>query len=166
VFFVPGYTLTKATFPEWRMRGSAALLRLLETFTLAFVLSVVVTILVGYLLLAATPGGFQAYYRNPVLEASLAGVAVVGFAVGWYRGAYRRVPPPRTASEAQPGSEGAWELSRELDRLGREERRLNHELRTRSSGSAEESVLRENLERIRARREELRTYREAEYGAQ
>src|SRR5271154_4391397 len=94
VFFVPGYTLTKATFPEWRLRGTDALLRVLETVTLALVLSVVLAILVGYALLAAAPGGFQASWSAPLLEACLAGVAVVGFVFGWYRGAYRRGPPP------------------------------------------------------------------------
>jgi hypothetical protein len=166
VFFVPGYTLTKATFPEWRLRGPTAPLRLLETVTAAFVLSVVLTILVGYLLLTAAPGGFQSYYSNPVLEVALAGVAAVAFAFGWARGAYRRDPPPPHVGDADPGSEGAWELTRELDRLAREERRLRHELRTGSSRRDEEAALQADLERVRARREELRLHREAEYGTQ
>ncbi len=164
VFFVPGYTLTKATFPEWRLRGSDALLRLLETVTLALVLSVVLTLLVGYALLAAAPGGFQAYWSDPLLEACLAGIAAVGFAFGWVRGAYRREPPPDPASEGEAGEDRAWELTRELERLGREERRLSHLLRTLGNDPAATGQFREELDHVRSMRAELQERREAEYG--
>jgi hypothetical protein len=163
VFFVPGYALTKATFPEWRVRGSNALLRLVEIVTLSFVLSVVLTVLVGYVLLVAAPGGFQAYWTDPVLEAALAGVAAVGVAAGWLRGAYRREPPPAPSPEGGTGDEGAWELTRELEELGREERRIAHALRTQKDNPNEEAQLREALDHLRARREQLREHREAEY---
>jgi Protein of unknown function (DUF1616) len=165
VFFLPGYTLTKATFPEWRVRGRVAFLRLLEFVTLALVLSVVLTVLVGYVLLTAAPGGFQAFWTDPVLEAVLAGTTVLGFVAGWMRGAYRREAPPAPARESAGGDEGAWELSRELDSLGRDERRVAHELRTRAGDPAQEARLREELDRIRVRREQLREHREAEYAA-
>jgi uncharacterized membrane protein len=165
IFFVPGYTLTRATFPEWRVRGPAALLRFLETVTLAFVLSVVLTILAGSALLAANPGGFQAYWTDPVLEGLLAAIALAGFVVGWFRGAYRRDPLPSPAVEPAAGEEGAWELTRELDELGREERRIAHTLRTGSPNAAEETRLRAELAQLRARRDELRERREAEYAS-
>src|SRR5271170_1051575 len=165
-FVVPGYTLTKALFPEWRIRGPEAPLRLVETLTLSLVLSVVLTVLVGYVLLTAAPGGFQAYWNDPVLEAALAGVAAVGFAAGWLRGAYRREPPvvaPPPASGA--GEEDAWEVMRELERLGREERRLNHHLRTHRDDPPELARLRQELDRVRALREQLQERREGEYAA-
>jgi Protein of unknown function (DUF1616) len=165
LFFVPGYTWTKATFPEWRLRGPEALLRLLETVTLAIVLSVVVTVLVGYVLLATAPGGFQAYWTDPVLEAVLGGLAAVGFAVGWYRGAYRREPPAPPPADTGTGEQGAWELTRELDRLGREERRLNHLLRTQTDDPGEVRRVRDELDRVKALRTELQRRREAEYGS-
>lgn len=162
VFFVPGYTLTKATFPEWRVRGSTAGLRLLETVSLAFVLSVVLTVVVGYGLLRVAPAGFQADWSDPVLEAALAGIAVVGFVAGWLRGAYAREPPASPVEEGA-GEEGAWELARELERLGREERRLTHRLRTLSGNPTEQTRLREELGEVNARREELQRHREGEY---
>jgi|HubBroStandDraft_1064217.scaffolds.fasta_scaffold333812_2 hypothetical protein len=164
VFFVPGYTLTKATFPEWRIRGPDALLRLVETVTLALVLSVVLTILVGYVLLAGAPGGFQAYWSDPVLETSLAAIAVVAFVFGWFRGAYRRDPPPAPTLETDAGEEGAWELTRELERLGREERRLNHLLRTRGGDPVAAGQVRDELNNIRSLRAQLQERREAQYG--
>jgi len=164
VFFVPGYALTRATFPEWRIRGRVALLRFLETVTLSFVLSVVLTVLVGSALLATNPGGFQAYWSDPVLEAVLTAVALAGFLVAWRRGAFSKTPPsvvPRPSDDV--GEEGAWELTRELEELNREERRLRHALRTRASDANESAQIRTDLERLRARREEIREQREAEY---
>lgn len=163
VFFVPGYTWTKATFPEWRIRGVEAFLRLLETLTLAIVLSVVLTILAGYVLLTAAPGGFRGYWTDPLLEVTLAALAAIGFTVGWFRGAYRREPPAVAPAEVGAGEEGAWELTRELERLGREERRLDHLLRTQRNDPAEARRVQNELERVRAFRTQLQQQREAEY---
>ncbi|MGI0130926.1 MAG: DUF1616 domain-containing protein [Thermoplasmata archaeon] len=165
VFFLPGYALTKATFPEWRIRGPTALLRLVEVVTLGFVSSVVLTVLVGYFLLVGAPGGFQAYWTDPILELLLASLAAIAFAVGWLRGAYRRDGPLPAPREAGPGEEAAWELSRELEQIGREERRIAHALRSTPSGSSEGTRLREELERLRTQRERLRQRREDEYAA-
>ena len=162
LFFVPGFFTTRALFPEWRIRGDAALRRLVETLTLSFVLSVTLTVLVGYLLLAAAPGGFQAYWTDPVLEAVLAGVAVVALGAGALRGAYGRAVPGRPPGPPDPGGSEAWNLTRELDRLSREERRLRHLLRV-SAGSAEEPTIRERLTKVEAETEALRLRREAEY---
>ena len=163
VFLVPGFFLTRALFPEWRFRGSAAARRLLETLTLSFVLSVTLTVLVGYLLLTLAPGGFQAYWSDPVLEAVLAGVALAAAAAGLLRGAYAREPPaPWPSPEPDPGGSGAWELTRELDRLNREERRLRHALRVSPTG-ADGHALRQQLEQVRSEAEALRRHREAEY---
>lgn len=163
VFFLPGYALTKATFPEWRLRGPDAILRFLETVTLAFVLSVTLTVLAGYALLAAAPGGFQAYWTDPVLEAVLAGIAAIAFVAGGLRGAYRHEPPPARARPDAPGDSGAGEVTRELDRIGREERRLAHELRVRGSDPAEGERLRAALARLETQRTELQRQREEEY---
>jgi len=164
VFFLPGYTVTKALFPEWRIRGPDAYLRLLEVVTLGFVLSVVLTILLGYLLLVGAPSGFQAYWSAPVLEGALAAVAVGGFAAGAARGSYARVPPPSRAPPAEPdGEEGAWELTRRLDRLSREERHIERTLRAPTERRSEESALRTRLAEIQAETRELERRREAEY---
>ncbi|MGI0070678.1 MAG: DUF1616 domain-containing protein [Thermoplasmata archaeon] len=163
IFFVPGYAVTRATFPEWRIRGPSATLRLLETATLSFVLSVVLTVLVGYGLLVGAPSGFQAYWTDPVLEAVLAGVTVVALVAAWARGAFRSEPPAAPGESPATGEEGAWELTRELEELGREERRILHALGTRAAPEEEQARLKDELERLRARRDEIRQHREAEY---
>lgn len=162
LFFVPGYTITKATFPEWRVRGPSATLRLLEIATLSFVTSVVLTVLVGYFLLVAGPTGFQAYWSDPELEAILAGIAAAGFGVGWFRGAFRREPPRAPATEP-PDEWGAWEIVEELDRLRRDERRIRHQIRQAAVGSPDTARLQDELERIQAQAAEARARREGQY---
>jgi len=163
IFFVPGYALTRAIFPEWRVRGPSGTRRLVEEITLAFVLSVVLTVLVGYVLLVAAPAGFQAYWSDPVVEAVLAGIAVVAFAVAWARGAFARVPPAAPTRTESPSDEGAWEVTRRLDELSREARRVQHQLRVGVADSAERDRLHARLEEIRAERNEVAEHREAEY---
>jgi hypothetical protein len=165
LFFVPGYAITKALFPEWRVRGALALRRAVEVVTLSFVLSVVLTVLAGYVLLSGAPSGFQAGWSDPVLEAGLAGVTGVAFVAGWLEGAYRRTPPApsRWALGPSRGEEGAWSLSRELGRLSQEERRLAHALRQASATSQDAHDLSARLARVRAEREALVRQREEEY---
>jgi len=163
VFFVPGYAATRALFPEWRIRGRDALRRSVETLTLSLVLRVVLTVLIGYLLLVAAPGGFQAAWNDPVLEAVLLGVAVVAFVVAALRGAFAHPPPTSADRGTPPGEEGAWELTRELDQLGREERRLRRTLATSEPSSREEQDLRSRLVQVEGRSAELRRRREGEY---
>lgn len=164
VFFVPGYAVTKATFPEWRIRGSSALRRLVEVTTASFVLSIVLTVVVGYLLLTTGPSGFQASWSDPLLETCLAAVALVAFAVGWMRGAYRREPPEAPQGlETYASEEGAWELSRQLDRLQREEQRVLRELGVSERNAADRTALTARLEELRAERAELGRKRETDY---
>ena len=163
LFLAPGYFLTKATFPEWRVRGDEALVRAIEIGTLSFVLSVALTMLVGYGLLVGGPQGFQAAWSDPVLEAVLFAIAIVAFGVGVARGAYRSVPPVR-ASAPSPGEEQPFELGRELTRLDREEQRLRRELGRADAGGRQEELHRQ-LDAVRMRRTELQRRREAEYAA-
>jgi len=164
LFFVPGFALSRAVFPEWRLRGPGAALRQLETVTLAFVLSVTLTVLVGVALLDGTPAGFAGAWSDPVLEGILAGIAAVAFGVGWARGAYRAGrAEPAGAGPLDAGEFGAWELDRELEDLARQERRIVHALRVRSVGPPEAAALRDELERVRSRQAELGQAREAEY---
>jgi uncharacterized membrane protein len=163
LFFVPGYAVAKALFPEWRVRGPEGIRRLLELVTLSFVTSIGLTVVVGYGILSLAPGGFAAAWSDPVLEVVLAAVAVIAFVVALARGAFARNPPtPRPAPEGV-GEEGSWELSRELERLGRDERRLQHALRVSSSGPAEVTRLTAELDSVRAERDALRRKREEEY---
>lgn len=163
VFFVPGYAVSKALFPEWRVRGADGLRRLVELLTLSFVLSVVLTVLVGYALLTIGPSGFQAYWSEPVLEAALAGVAAVAAVLGILRGAYARQAPVGPPASPSPSDSGAFELTRRLDELGREERRIRDSLRSARQDPGERRRLSDRLEEIRAERDDLARKREAEY---
>ena len=163
VFFLPGYAVTKALFPEWRIRGPERWLRLLEIVSLGFVLSVVLTILAGYLLLVGSPSGFAAYWNAPTLEVVLLAVAIVALATAVARGAFARVPPtPRGPPAVDANEEAAWATTRELDRLAREEKALVRSLKQPSLEGSEESRLRARLEAVRARSEELLRAREAD----
>lgn len=163
VFFVPGYAIAKALFPDWRVRGREGLRRLVELVTLSFLLSVVLTVLVGYFEMTLAPGGFRSYWADPVLEVSLTAVAVVAFALGLARGAYRTVPPPRPAVAPYGGEEGVFDLTLELDRLRREGQRIRHALRTGSPTASERDRLRTRLEEVEGASAELQRRREAEY---
>jgi uncharacterized membrane protein len=164
LFLVPGYALTKAVFPEWRVRGPEASRRLVEIVTLSFVTSIGLTVVVGYGILDLAPGGFAAAWSDPVLEVVLASVALLALVVALFRGAFARNPPAAAPVSAGGGEEGAWELSRELDRLARDERRLQHDLRVSSHNPAETSRLTAELESVRAERNALSRKREEEYG--
>lgn len=165
LFFVPGYAVTKALFPEWRVRGGDGGRRLLELVTLSFVTSVGLTILVGYGILNLAAGGFAAAWSDPLLESVLAAVALVALLVAILRGAFARTPPTPAGTPQEPGGEGAWELSRELERLARNERRLQHELRGASGDAARVAELTRELDEVKAERDALRLRREEEYGA-
>src|SRR5579859_7954789 len=107
LFFLPGLALTQAIFPEWRLRGEAAIERIVTTGALALVLSVALTVVVGFGLLNL-PVGFSAAWSDPLLEEILAGIAILGAFVAWRRGAYRRIAPAPPAIESLPGDADGW----------------------------------------------------------
>ncbi len=162
LFFLPGFTVARAVFPERRLRGPAGLRGAVELVVLSFVLSVGLTVLVGYLLLSASPGGFSASWGSPVLEATLAALVVVALAVGLVRGSYARVPPPSPVPEA-PGEEGAFELTRELDRLRAEKVRLMARRRSVADRPQEAEALRREIARLAGEEESLARRREADF---
>ncbi|MCI4331662.1 MAG: DUF1616 domain-containing protein [Thermoplasmata archaeon] len=162
VFFLPGFAVTRAVFPEWRLRGALAIERAVETATLSLVTSVALTILIGFALLQS-PSGFQASWSDPLLELCLGAVTFLGLVVGWWRGAYRREPPATPAPEPAPGDSNAWETLRDLEANARERRRLAHALRRTPPGSREAEELEERRRALEVKSEELRRAREAEY---
>ncbi len=161
LFFVPGFAVARATFPRLRFRGPDGLRGALETVALSFTLSVVLTVLVGFALLRLAPGGFAASWSDPLLETCLGAVAIVAFAVGYLEGAYATAPPAPAPPE--PGAAGAWELSRELDRLAREERRIVRELAGVGADTAAHGDLERRLAAVRGEVRAIQDRREAEY---
>ena len=126
-------------------------------------LSIGLTILVGFGLLNLNPAGLQASWADPVLQAWLAGIAGVAFVAAWVRGAFRRMPPATAPREPDRGSEGAWELQRRLDLLRRQRRRLEHELRAVGVSSSRANALKERISDLEREDRELRSARQAEY---
>ncbi len=155
LFVLPGFTTARALFPEWRLAGPRSLRPLVETAVLSFVLSVVLTVLVGYALLAAAPGGFRASWSDPLLEAVLAAVTVIAFVVGLVRGGYP-VHGGRATASAGPEEPDPWELTRTLDRLRRAQE-LEEER------AADEPASRRRIEGLRTERERLRREQEERY---
>ncbi|HZY70823.1 MAG TPA: DUF1616 domain-containing protein [Thermoplasmata archaeon] len=162
VFVLPGYALTRALFPEWRVRGEGGWVRGVEIASLSLIGSVSMTVLVGFGLLNVSPSGFQASWSEPTLEIVLAAVTVAGLVVAAARGAFSKVPPGGPDSEPDPGFGGGWEVIRQLDRLAREERSLRRSLRTAPPGSEEEMRLRREIEVVRSSAESVRAARERE----
>lgn len=163
LFFLPGFTLARAVFPERRFRGPSGLRGALELFVLSFVLSVALTVLLGYVLLTAAPGGFSAGWTSPTLEGLLGGFAAVAFAVGAVQGAYARTPPAARRPEPETGETGAWELTEEFDRLRREQARVDALLRSSTGESTEASALRAERARLLEAERSLAARRELEY---
>jgi hypothetical protein len=164
VFVLPGYTVTRATFPEWRVRGPAAGLVAVQLAALTLVTSVALTVLLGFALLVLPGDGFQSTWSDPVLEGALAGVAVLALAVGFVRGAYARAPPTAPAPEPAPGADDGWPLLERMQAIDRERRRIRHALRTHSSDWEAAPRQREVLEQLDRDAERIRREREAEYG--
>ena len=163
VFALPGYAITRATFPEWRVRGTEALLRAVEIGTLSLVLSVTVTILVGFTLGALPGSDFQAAWSNPLLEAVLAAITGVALGTAAVRGAFRRAPPPAPPTEEIRGEDAPFDLLRALEADRRQARRLRHSLRQMRPDDPQRTVLEEELGAIERRSKEHLAAREAEY---
>jgi hypothetical protein len=166
LFVVPGFAVAKAVFPERRLRSPGGVRWAIELAALALVLSVVLTVVVGYVLLAAAQGGFSASWSDPLLESGLAAIALVAFVVGVLEGAYARRAPARPASATEPEETDPMALARRLDLLQRQRRALERDLRRLPPGDAEEGErLRRRIERLAAEEQELREHQEAEYAA-
>jgi hypothetical protein len=162
VFFLPGFGVSRALFPEWRFRGPLGLTRIVETLALSVVTSVALTILFGFGMLV-TAGGFAATWADPQLEIRLAIVAGATLFIAAYRGAFsRHVPAPRPP-EPSPGDDGGWELIRRMEQLARQERSLTHALRRAGADDPHARRVTRELEEVRAEQASIRRSREVEY---
>ncbi|HXQ48863.1 MAG TPA: DUF1616 domain-containing protein [Thermoplasmata archaeon] len=128
LFFLPGFAVGRAMFPEWRFRGPGGTIHLIETLALSLVLSVALTVVVGYALLTSSLG-FGSTWSNPNVLESLGVVTIVGLGVAVVRGAFSATAPEGPSVPSERGSEVAFETIRELDGLVAAERRLRHRLR-------------------------------------
>lgn len=163
-FFLPGFALARATFPEWRFRGPNGTIRLLETLTLSLFGSVALTVILGFGLLNS-PVGFGATWSDPVLFGLLAAVAAVGLAAAAIRGAFSRVPPAAPPVEPDPEGDRAFATIRALEGLKAEERRLRHRLRVLPKSDPERERIASELEELQAQEARTVAAREAELNA-
>lgn len=160
---LPGLAWTRAVFPEWRFRGPLAITRAIETATLAFLVSVSLTILVGFGLTFGADTSFPATWSDPILETILAALTVVGSAVAVARGGFARIAPSGPPLEPAPGADSPSRILGEIARIRRDGRRIEHLMRRRNLPGPERERLRVELDDLRARESELRRIREAEF---
>ncbi|MEE9150346.1 MAG: DUF1616 domain-containing protein [Thermoplasmata archaeon] len=83
VFFLPGFTLMRMLFP--RAEELDTEMGLLFQAVIGAVMSVVISVLVGFVLGSPTLQGFIALN----IWLTLGGLSLLFFALGWYRGAYQ-----------------------------------------------------------------------------
>ncbi len=160
LFFLPGLALTLAVFPEWRLRGAEGPERLAMTTALSVTMSVALTVVVGFGLLAL-PGGFSAAWSDPLLEEVLAVVTIAGAVLAWRRGRFAREPPRPSPAPEAPDEDGAWPAVRALEGLAREERRVRHALRI-GPETAETARLRQRLAELEEERRRITDARRAD----
>ncbi|HYS71361.1 MAG TPA: DUF1616 domain-containing protein [Thermoplasmata archaeon] len=86
VLFLPGYTLVNVLFP--RKGELDREYDVLYRITLGIVMSIVVLVLLGFLLNAASPPTGMGYFTAGNLWFSLSALTLAFFVVGWWRGAY------------------------------------------------------------------------------
>ena len=111
LFFLPGWTLINIVFP--RKGELDREYDVVYRVTLGIVMSIVVTILLGFALnaLGVNPATDMGYVTGPNLWAGLSVLTVLFFVVGWWRGAYpvlgrlhpkllRTAPPDRRSMTA------------------------------------------------------------------
>jgi hypothetical protein len=163
LFAVPGLAWTRALFPEWRIAGPLAITRAVETATLGFLLSLSLTILVGFSLTFGPSAPFPSGWSNPELEEILAAIAAIGFVVALLRGGFAKEPPPAPAREPAGGADAPTPLLEEIAAIRTEERRVRHQLRKGGLAAGERTRLEGELEALRDRSDRLRRAREAEY---
>jgi hypothetical protein len=162
-FFLPGYLLMKALWPEWRIRGKAAVERGVTMVTGAVVSSTAMTILVGFVL--GNTASFQAGPDNPLLEAVLLVLSVAFFLVGLWRGAYSKwpLPSPSYAEHALKGEDDTEAFVEEIEAIVREELRLKAEIKHAKRENPEKAErLKEELDAHVSRRRELEKARESQ----
>lgn len=162
-FFVPGYLLVKALWPEKRWAGPGAPIVALEMVTGGFLASLGLFLVVGFVL--GNTSSFAAGPGDPFLEEILLGLSAAFFVVGWFLGAYRK-EAPATPSFVEPPAPGEADLGPVLDTfqgLNREERELRREIhRLRREGGKPEELAqrREELEAVRGRRRQAEQERQ------
>jgi hypothetical protein len=162
-FFVPGYLLVKALWPEKRWKGPEAPITALEMVTGGFLASLGLFLVIGFAL--GNTGVFQAGPSDPLLEEILLGLSVLFLVVGWVVGAYRKEAPaaPSFVEPPGPGEEDLGPVLDQFQRWNREERDLRREIhRLRREGGSADALKQkqEELDGLRASRRQAEADRQ------
>jgi len=137
IFFLPGFMLIKSLFP-----GSKDLdkeYNMLYVITLGMAMSIVITILSGFVLGSIPPDSSgKGYFRSPFIEINLVVITVILFFVAWYRGGFPimgklhpsllRVPKSEKAQFKKSSDERVDELVLEFKELARRRERLKRDI--------------------------------------
>jgi hypothetical protein len=171
IFFLPGFMLIKALFP-----GSKDLdkeYNTLYVITLGMAMSIVITILSGFVLGSIPPDSSgKGYFKSPFIEINLVSITMILFAVAWYRGGFPimgrlhstllRVPKSEKAQFKKTPGERVDELVLEFKELARRRERLKRDIRdSERKMSAQSPAMREHYKRkLERQKEELEKVKE------
>lgn len=162
-FVLPGLALSRAVFPEWRFRGAGGTEHIVETAAFSLVVSVSLTVVVGFALANSPGAGFSAAWTDPILQTVLFAITVVALGVAFARGAFNREPPSGSPREPSPPARD-WETLRELDRIARERGRILRAIQRASDDPKEVRRLEARLDELNVESERVKRRREAEFG--
>ena len=183
IFFLPGYMLIKALFP-----GSKDLdkeYNTLYVITLGMAMSIVITILSGFVLGSIPPDSSgKGYFKLEYIVGNLVAITCVLFFAAWYRGGFPimgklhpsllRVPKSEKAKFKKSTDERVDELVLEFKELARRRERIKRDIldaerkmRAQSSAMRDHykrkvERLKEELEKVKERIKELEELRAEE----
>jgi len=172
IFFLPGFMLIKALFP-----GSKDLdkeYNTLYVITLGMAMSIVITILSGFVLgsIPPDPATDKGYFKAPYIQINLIVITVILFFVAWYRGGFPimgrihpsllRVPKSEKAQFKKSPNERVDELVLEFKELARRRERLKRDIRdSERKMLAQSKAMRDHYKRkVERQKEELEKVKE------
>ena len=183
IFFLPGYMLIKALFPGNKDLDKEY--NTLYVITLGMAMSIVITILSGFVLGSIPPDSSgKGYFKLEYIVGNLLVITCVLFVAAWYRGGFPimgrlhpsllRVPKSEKAKFKKSSDERVDELVLEFKELARRRERLKRDIldserkmRAQSSAMRDHykrkvERLKEELEKVKERIKELEELRAEE----
>ncbi len=157
IFFLPGFTMVNALFP--RKGELDKEFDMLYRVTLGMGMSIVTTILVGFLLGTLPFEGDKGHFVAPNIWAMLISLTAIFFAIGWYKGAYQfmgwihpsleRPAPPEPAPEGFDYKDDKAILH-EMQKLAQRRQQLKYKLKeAREKGKSQARSIREHYSKQR-----------------
>lgn len=134
LFFLPGYMVIKSLFPGKRDLDNEY--NEIYVFTLSIAMSIVISILTGFILASLPPDASgKGYLRSPFIEISLITITIILFIIAWHRGAFPwlgKVHPKlqKVIKEEEYTAEEILELAREREILTRRVKEYTRKMRT------------------------------------